>query len=80
MDLEDKMPYNEYYEYFGPNYTLHVTPSNMKNQNSRAYIDSNIRWASWNAFQFWYCFALQSFCIILIGPWFQLTFVEPLVL
>ncbi len=46
MDLEDKMPYNEYYEYFGPNYTLHVTPSNMKNQNSRAYIDSNIRWAS----------------------------------
>lgn len=40
MDLEDKMPYNEYYEYFGPDYTLHVTPSNMENQNSRAYLDT----------------------------------------
>ncbi len=45
MDLEDKMPYNEYYEYFGPDYTLHVTPSNMENQNSRAYLDT-IRWTS----------------------------------
>ncbi len=76
MDLEDKMPYNEYYEYFGLDYTLHVTPNHMKNQNSCAYIDSNIRGASWNAFQFQYCFALHGFYIILIGPWFQLTFVE----
>jgi histone deacetylase 1/2 len=45
MDLEDKMPYNEYYEYFGPDYTLHVTPSNMENQNSRSYLDT-IRWTS----------------------------------
>ncbi|MCO5550667.1 hypothetical protein L7F22_004156 [Adiantum nelumboides] len=38
-ELEDKMPYNEYYEYFGPDYTLHVTPSNMENQNNRIYLE-----------------------------------------
>ncbi|XP_002963181.2 histone deacetylase 19 [Selaginella moellendorffii] len=40
VELEDKMPYNEYYEYFGPDYTLHVTPSNMENQNSAQYLES----------------------------------------
>lgn len=42
MELEDKMPHNDYYEYFGPDYTLHVTPSNMENQNNRTYLE-NIR-------------------------------------
>ncbi|KAI5059924.1 hypothetical protein GOP47_0024344 [Adiantum capillus-veneris] len=41
-ELDDKMPYNEYYEYFGPDYTLHVTPSNMENQNKKNFLD-NIR-------------------------------------
>ncbi|CAI7844451.1 unnamed protein product, partial [Closterium sp. NIES-54] len=40
LELEDRMPFNDYYEYFGPDYTLHITPSNMENQNSRAYLDS----------------------------------------
>lgn len=40
VELEDKMPYNDYFEYFGPDYTLHVAPSNMENQNSRQYVDS----------------------------------------
>eukprot|EP00249_Psilotum_nudum_P013113 c24157_g1_i2 orf=493-2652(+) len=42
VELDDKMPYNEYYEYFGPDYTLHVAPSNMENQNSKQYLE-NIR-------------------------------------
>ncbi|KAH7442599.1 hypothetical protein KP509_03G095800 [Ceratopteris richardii] len=42
VELEDKMPPNDYYEYFGPDYTLHVAPSNMENQNSRIYLE-NVR-------------------------------------
>eukprot|EP00268_Persea_americana_P014716 TRINITY_DN165_c1_g1_i1.p1 TRINITY_DN165_c1_g1~~TRINITY_DN165_c1_g1_i1.p1 ORF type:complete len:469 (+),score=75.97 TRINITY_DN165_c1_g1_i1:159-1565(+) len=34
VEPENKLPYNEYYEYFGPDYTLHIEPSNMENQNS----------------------------------------------
>jgi histone deacetylase 1/2 len=33
------MPVNEYYEYFGPDYTLHVAPSNMENKNTRNQLD-----------------------------------------
>lgn len=33
------MPPNEYYEYFGPDYTLHVAPSNMENKNTRHHLD-----------------------------------------
>ncbi|KAJ0977931.1 hypothetical protein J5N97_013405 [Dioscorea zingiberensis] len=39
MELDDKMPQHEYYEYFGPDYTLHVAPSNMENKNSRQLLD-----------------------------------------
>ncbi|XP_076940958.1 histone deacetylase 19-like isoform X1 [Bidens hawaiensis] len=39
VELEDKMPQHEYYEYFGPDYTLHVAPSNMENKNSRQLLD-----------------------------------------
>jgi histone deacetylase 1/2 len=35
QELDDKMPVNEYYEYFGPDYTLHVATSNMENKNTR---------------------------------------------
>ncbi|CAN6216479.1 unnamed protein product [Urochloa humidicola] len=38
-ELTDKMPPNEYYEYFGPDYTLHVAPSNMENKNTRHQLD-----------------------------------------
>ncbi|MCL7031205.1 hypothetical protein MKW94_011702 [Papaver nudicaule] len=34
VEPENKLPYNEYYEYFGPDYTLHVDTSNMENQNT----------------------------------------------
>ena len=33
------MPLHEYYEYFGPDYTLHVAPSNMENKNSRSELE-----------------------------------------
>lgn len=33
------MPQHEYYEYFGPDYALHVAPSNMENKNSRHLLD-----------------------------------------
>lgn len=39
IELDDKMPQHEYYEYFGPDYTLHVAPSNMENKNSRQLLD-----------------------------------------
>ncbi|MED6174950.1 Homeobox protein HD-1 [Stylosanthes scabra] len=39
MEVEDKMPQHEYYEYFGPDYTLHVAPSNMENKNSRHLLE-----------------------------------------
>lgn len=42
IEVDDKMPQHEYYEYFGPDYTLHVAPSNMENKNSRHLLD-NIR-------------------------------------
>mmetsp|Transcript_37899 Transcript_37899/g.74558 ORF Transcript_37899/g.74558 Transcript_37899/m.74558 type:complete len:439 (+) Transcript_37899:50-1366(+) len=37
--LEKSIPYNEYYEYYGPDYTLAVSPSNMENCNSARYLD-----------------------------------------
>lgn len=33
------MPEHEYYEYFGPDYTLHVAPSNMENKNTRQMLE-----------------------------------------
>ncbi|CAI8611503.1 unnamed protein product [Vicia faba] len=40
IEVDDKMPEHEYYEYFGPDYTLHVAPSNMENKNTRLLLDS----------------------------------------
>jgi histone deacetylase 1/2 len=33
------MPPHEYYEYFGPDYALHVAPSNMENKNTRQQLE-----------------------------------------
>ncbi|XP_002983212.2 histone deacetylase 19 [Selaginella moellendorffii] len=40
VELENQMPYNDYYEYFGPEYTLLVPASNKENANSPEYLDS----------------------------------------
>lgn len=34
VEPEDKIPFNEYFEYFGPDYNLHIEPSNMENLNT----------------------------------------------
>jgi len=40
VELDDELPYNDYYEYFGPDFRLHITPSNMDNMNDRDYLHS----------------------------------------
>ena len=37
-----ELPYNDYYEYFGPDYRLHLQPNNMENLNTREYIDKHV--------------------------------------
>lgn len=39
VDIPDELPYNEYYEYYGPDYRLHIAPSNMENLNSKEYLE-----------------------------------------
>ena len=39
QDIPNELPYNDYFEYFGPDYKLHITPSNMANQNKSEYVD-----------------------------------------
>lgn len=33
QQISDELPYNDYYEYYGPEYRLHIQPSNMENLN-----------------------------------------------
>lgn len=37
--IPNELPYNDYFEYFGPDFKLHISPSNMPNQNSREYLE-----------------------------------------
>ena len=40
-ELENDLPYNDYYAYYGPDFVLHFgTNAIMENANSRQYIDS----------------------------------------
>jgi len=38
-DIRDALPYNDYFEYFGPDYRLHLPVSNMENLNSPQYLE-----------------------------------------
>ncbi len=38
-ELPDELPMNDFFEYYGPDYRLHITPSNMENLNSREYLE-----------------------------------------
>jgi hypothetical protein len=38
-ELDPNLPFNDYIQYFGPEYKLDVVPTNMDNQNSREYLD-----------------------------------------
>jgi histone deacetylase 1/2 len=37
-ELSNNLPYNDYLEYYGPDYKLHIEPSNMENLNSKEYL------------------------------------------
>ena len=36
--MKDVLPYNDYFEYYGPDYRLHMPVSNMENLNSKEYL------------------------------------------
>jgi histone deacetylase 1/2 len=38
-DIANELPYNDYFEYFGPDFKLHISPSNMTNQNTHEYLE-----------------------------------------
>merc|ERR1719356_2160790 len=38
-EIANELPYNDYFEYFGPDFKLHISPSNMANQNTSEYLD-----------------------------------------
>ena len=37
--VEDELPFSDYFEYFGPDYRIHLPVSNMENLNSQEYLD-----------------------------------------
>ena len=39
VDISNELPYNDYFEYYGPDFKLHISPSDMPNQNSPEYLD-----------------------------------------
>uniref|UniRef100_A0A7N0UXE5 Histone deacetylase n=1 Tax=Kalanchoe fedtschenkoi TaxID=63787 RepID=A0A7N0UXE5_KALFE len=38
-EIPDVMPYNRYYDYYGPDFKLYVPPSNMENKNKMAQLE-----------------------------------------
>jgi len=38
-EIANELPYNDYFEYFGPDFKLNISPSNMANQNTPEYLD-----------------------------------------
>eukprot|EP00871_Galdieria_phlegrea_P002355 jgi/Galph1/311/GphlegSOOS_G5047.1 len=40
LEIPENIPYNEYLEYYGPEYRIHIHPSNMENRNSREYLET----------------------------------------
>jgi histone deacetylase 1/2 len=39
IPIDDELPFNDYFEYYGPDYRLHIETSNMENLNERKYLD-----------------------------------------
>ncbi|KAH8923501.1 histone deacetylase [Atractiella rhizophila] len=42
MEMQERIPMNEYYDYFGPTYALDVRPSNMEDLNTREYLEKTL--------------------------------------
>ncbi|CAI9742355.1 probable histone deacetylase 1-B [Octopus vulgaris] len=38
-EIANELPYNDYFEYYGPDFKLHISPSNMANQNTAEYLE-----------------------------------------
>eukprot|EP01090_Pellita_catalonica_P008308 TRINITY_DN1903_c0_g1_i4.p1 TRINITY_DN1903_c0_g1~~TRINITY_DN1903_c0_g1_i4.p1 ORF type:complete len:322 (-),score=55.22 TRINITY_DN1903_c0_g1_i4:104-1069(-) len=38
-DISDELPFNDYLEYYGPDFRLHIAPSNMENLNDPKYLE-----------------------------------------
>ncbi|GMI59208.1 hypothetical protein ScalyP_jg8355 [Parmales sp. scaly parma] len=38
-EVKNSLPYNDYFEYYGPDYRLHMPVSNMENLNSQDYLE-----------------------------------------
>lgn len=39
INIPNNLPYSDYFEFFAPEYQLHLTPSAFPNQNSKEYLD-----------------------------------------
>jgi len=39
VDVDNEIPFNDYWEYFGPSFELHEPPQNMENKNSPQLLD-----------------------------------------
>lgn len=39
IEIPNELPYNDYFEYYGPDFKLHISPSNMTNINATEYLD-----------------------------------------
>lgn len=42
VEMQRGLPFNEYIEYFGPEFKLDVPSNNMDNANSREYLDKTV--------------------------------------
>ena len=39
-DIPNDIPFNDYYEYYAPDYNLHLTPEAMENENTKSEVES----------------------------------------
>ncbi|XP_001946595.2 histone deacetylase Rpd3-like [Acyrthosiphon pisum] len=39
VEIANELPNNDYFEYFGPDYKLHISPSNMTNTNATKHLE-----------------------------------------
>jgi len=42
VELSNKLPNNDYLQYYGPDFKLHIEPSNMENLNSKEYLEKHL--------------------------------------
>ena len=41
-EVKNELPFTDYLEYFGPDYSLQITPSNMENMNDAKYLEEHL--------------------------------------